>query len=933
MAQAYLLYSEAAAMDPSNQMYWLRSQAVKSRAALEGKVTPKIDPEAVTAEAHRPLLQVRIPEATAADRAEAARPQPPSELSAENVVRDFDLREDSQKLYQDVAHTFGLDCVFDADYQPMPTLRFELQGVNYRDALHALELATGTFLVPISNKVFLVVKDTPQKRAEQAPVAAIAIPVPPSINPQDFNALVTSVQQVLGIQKAAFDTRTNTVVLRDSLAKILPAKALIEDLSKPHPQVMIETRFLQISRNDALTYGIDFPTLFSLQPLTTWMNNQVRLPTSVSGLLTFGAGKSLIGIGIMNASLVAQLSQSTSNLLLGIDLRGLDNQPETLHIGERYPVLTAGYYGNTGAVGTTGIPSTGTTTIPTTSTGTATGILTLSQTSVTWNYSSGGDLPQAASISVTSTSGTIGFTATVVSSSPWLTVNSQATASGTLPATLTIAPGANLSGLEIGSYLGIVQVSGSDGSIAYVTVNLAVNNGAQNLTLSPSAITLETTAGGLEVQQVVAVTSTSGGVLAASVTGTGLSIVAADATAAAGTPASVTVLANPAALSAQTYLGVLSVMVGEVTAEEQVSFTVQSSGSLQLSQNSVPWTYSSGGSLPQAVNVTVTSTNGATSFTATAGSVNSWLLVNGQTSVSGSVPATLTLSPSSGLTQLGTGTYKGTVQLTAGDGSVAYLDVNLTVNGGTATGLEVSPNPVLLNASPNGSTVQQTITVTSVTAGTLTATVTGSGLSVSLPTTTVAANTPVTFTLSANPAGLTSQTYVGQLSIGVADVTQNLEVTFSVGAINSGTNGTSIYTPIPSFTFEDLGLTLKVTPSVHNLEEMTLDIDAEFKVLTGQSLDGIPVISNRLFKSKARLRGGEWAVVGGLLDTQEARNIAGLAGAARLPGLGPLFSTHQRNTSQDEVLILMRPHLLNAPDQSAPHAYATGTDTKPLTLF
>ena len=62
-------------------------------------------------------------------------------------------------------------------------------------------------------------------------------------------------------------------------------------------------------------------------------------------------------------------------------------------------------------------------------------------------------------------------------------------------------------------------------------------------------------------------------------------------------------------------------------------------------------------------------------------------------------PATLTISPSLQLERLGTGTYTGTVQFSAPNGSVVYFNVNLTVNGGTATGLTVSPNPITLNAS------------------------------------------------------------------------------------------------------------------------------------------------------------------------------------------------------------------------------------------
>ena len=43
MAEAYLLYSQAAAMSPQNKTYWQRSLAVRTRAALEAKVAPPSD--------------------------------------------------------------------------------------------------------------------------------------------------------------------------------------------------------------------------------------------------------------------------------------------------------------------------------------------------------------------------------------------------------------------------------------------------------------------------------------------------------------------------------------------------------------------------------------------------------------------------------------------------------------------------------------------------------------------------------------------------------------------------------------------------------------------------------------------------------------------------------------------------------------------------
>ena len=191
MAEAYLLYSQAAGMEPKNRNYWLRSQAVKSRAALESKPTPPPETAADYETAAPPQRQLDKP--TARDLAEARQPLPPSELNATPEIRDFDLRGDSKKLFEDVAHAYGLDCVFDGDYQPISAFRFQLQGVDYREALHDLEAATNSFIVPLSKKLFLVVKDTPQKRQEVEPAVAIEVRLPEATNQQDFNAMITAV--------------------------------------------------------------------------------------------------------------------------------------------------------------------------------------------------------------------------------------------------------------------------------------------------------------------------------------------------------------------------------------------------------------------------------------------------------------------------------------------------------------------------------------------------------------------------------------------------------------------------------------------------------------------------------------------------------------------------------------------------------------------
>jgi hypothetical protein len=70
------------------------------------------------------------------------------------------------------------------------------------------------------------------------------------------------------------------------------------------------------------------------------------------------------------------------------------------------------------------------------------------------------------------------------------------------------------------------------------------------------------------------------------------------------------------------------------------------------------------------------------------------------------------------------------------------------------------------------------------------------------------------------------------------------------------------------------------------------------------------------------------------LDTNEGRNISGLAGLSEIRFLGALVSTHEHDTSRDQVILLLRPRLLNVPpSEHVPHAIAVGTDSRPTTIF
>jgi len=151
---------------------------------------------------------------------------------------------------------------------------------------------------------------------------------------------------------------------------------------------------------------------------------------------------------------------------------------------------------------------------------------------------------------------------------------------------------------------------------------------------------------------------------------------------------------------------------------------------------------------------------------------------------------------------------------------------------------------------------------------------------------------------------------------------------------NTSNTPGQVFTPPPTINYEDLGLVLKITPSIHDDDEVTLEIDAAYKVLGASTAIGIPIISNRKFTGKVRLKDGEWAVIAGLVSSTHSDSLTGYAGLGRIPFLRRLFGQSDIEKDSTEVLLVLKPHIMNLPPWDFPNRTIwMGTDTRPLTVF
>ncbi len=150
----------------------------------------------------------------------------------------------------------------------------------------------------------------------------------------------------------------------------------------------------------------------------------------------------------------------------------------------------------------------------------------------------------------------------------------------------------------------------------------------------------------------------------------------------------------------------------------------------------------------------------------------------------------------------------------------------------------------------------------------------------------------------------------------------------------AGTVGT-VFTPPPTITYEDLGLVLKITPSVHMDNGVTLDVDAEFKTLGATSpVSGIPIIASNTYKAKVRLEDGEWAVIAGLVQTLDSDTRVGIPGLMQIPWLGRLFTQNTLEKDRSDVLLVLKPHITSLPPwETVTQSIWVGTDTHPVSRF
>ena len=264
--------------------------------------------------------------------------------------------EDTKVVYQAICKAAGLNVSFDPEFVSK-RIPVDLNSVSLPDALHIVEVLSGTFWKPVTSNTIFVAQNTRTKRTDLDDLAVQTFYLTNVSQQNDANEIMVAIRNLLdpGL-KIYLVASQNALVIRGTPDELILAEKLINDLDRTRPEVGVDVAVLEVSRQLERNLGITLPTSFGLTPQYSNANAATSSTTPTTSTTTT-SGITLNTLGNLNATnfavtlgggtVNALLSDADTRILQNPRIRATDGQHSTLKIGSKIPVATGSYSAGT----------------------------------------------------------------------------------------------------------------------------------------------------------------------------------------------------------------------------------------------------------------------------------------------------------------------------------------------------------------------------------------------------------------------------------------------------------------------------------------------------------------------------------------------------------------------------------------------------------
>ncbi|MES2861612.1 MAG: type II secretion system secretin GspD [Pseudomonadota bacterium] len=162
-------------------------------------------------------------------------------------------------------------------------------------------------------------------------------------------------------------------------------------------------------------------------------------------------------------------------------------------------------------------------------------------------------------------------------------------------------------------------------------------------------------------------------------------------------------------------------------------------------------------------------------------------------------------------------------------------------------------------------------------------------------------------------ANLLSTPSITVLDNQPAEIVVGQNVPFRTGSF--ATDGNTL-NPFTTISREDVGLTLRVIPRVHDGDVVKLDVSQEVSSLVTTNVTGAAdlITNRRSIQTSVLADDGETIVLGGLVTDDRQSVNSGVPGLSSLPGVGGLFRSRRDSQTRRTLFIFLKPTILRDVD-------------------
>jgi general secretion pathway protein D len=169
---------------------------------------------------------------------------------------------------------------------------------------------------------------------------------------------------------------------------------------------------------------------------------------------------------------------------------------------------------------------------------------------------------------------------------------------------------------------------------------------------------------------------------------------------------------------------------------------------------------------------------------------------------------------------------------------------------------------------------------------------------------------------SSTKANLLSTPSITTLDNQVAQIVVGQNVPFRTGSYTTVASGTTA--PFTTIERQDVGLTLRIIPRVHDGDVVRLDVSQEVSSLSDAVTGAADLITNRRsIQTTVLADNSQTIVLGGLISDDRMNSKSQVPVLGDVPVLGNLFKSRKLSQTRRTLFVFLRPTILRTAEQAA----------------